>query len=625
MGRLAIKQTLFLLCCISLLLCSNPIAFAQSDEEKEILRLFYEKEDLVVVSATRNEKPISQVAENITVITAEDIEEMNAHTLTDVLNIITGVQMEIKGGVGSVTHPHIQGSDYRHVLVLIDGVSLNNLSDNFADIGAITVQHIDMIEIIKGPASSAWGSSLGGVINIITKSAGNSLMPVGTISTSYGEGNTGDYRAEVYGKAGIIGYYLSAGRLQSDGFSPNMSALNDNFYTKLNMDITKKVELQFTLGYNKGGRGFGEFPDYDLIFDNDFEYLFSTLSLNTSFNDKADLSISLRTSTQDTEFLQTQYSTGQEMDKQTYGDENTGGSLKLDLKHGKHLIVIGSDYDNSKYNSNTMTSGTKRLEKWAVFTNDTISFNNLSITPGIRYDNISTTSDDFISPSLGGTYALGKKSLIRIAVARGFNIPPITARYGKGFFYNPNPDLKVEKVWSYQVGFETGILKYIWLKTTGFKYDINDAIDKKQEQVSTINKAKIRIQGVAVEIETLPLYNTSLYGGYILQDKRNLETDEVIKDISKYTIDIGLKYNDKKSLKGLLTGHYVWWNAEPINNGEYSSFIWDLNVSKKVYTHKHRSADIFLTAHNLFNDSQYLDELYKNPRRWIEAGVRIKF
>jgi vitamin B12 transporter len=74
-----------------------------------------------------------------------------------------------------------------------------------------------------------------------------------------------------------------------------------------------------------------------------------------------------------------------------------------------------------------------------------------------------------------------------------------------------------------------------------------------------------------------------------------------------------------------IRGHYIWWNAEISFKGKYSSFIWDLNFLKTVYRSDKRAVELFLTAHNIFNGSQYLQEPFKNPRRWIEGGLRIKF
>lgn len=158
---------------------------AQSVEEQEkaFISMF---SDQSAVSATRSSKPLSQTPENITVVTAEDIKLSGAHTLAQVLNNVTGVQVLTTGGPGNTATVLLQGSIDRQVTVVIDGAIINNLSDNTVDISTIPVQDIERIEIIKGPASSSWGSALGGVINIITKSADTTKKVKGVISSSWG-------------------------------------------------------------------------------------------------------------------------------------------------------------------------------------------------------------------------------------------------------------------------------------------------------------------------------------------------------------------------------------------------------------------------------------------------------
>jgi len=599
-------------------------AYGQPEEEMKILRMYYKEEELVV-TPTRYLKPISQVAENITIVTSQEIEAMNAHTVTDVLNTIPGIQMDIRGGPGSGTNAHIQGSEFRHVLVMIDGVTLNNLSDSFADISAIPVQNIERIEIIKGPASSTWGSSLGGVINIITKSAGNSKKIEGTLSASYGERNTGDYRAEASGKIGDFGYYVYGGNLISDGFRPNTHFYENNIYTKLQWDITERAKLLFILGYNKGNRGSGEFLDFS--FRNDFEYLFSTLSLNYSITDTADFNLSLRTSRQNAEHFLNQLGTGNELEMNTFYDKGNGGSAKLTWMYGMHSMVLGADFDDGELESNAISGRRQDLEKWAIFANDTIVVNKFSFTPGIRYDH-TNTNGDFLSPSLGITYKVTENTLLRTYVARGFSIPPLFNTFGTGFFSVPNPDLEVEKVWSYQAGIESTALRYFWFKTTLFRHDISDAIDNEElpdGTVQAINKGKQRRQGLELELKTIPVYNTSIFAGFAYVHAKDKDTGERLQNIPEYTYDVGIQHDNNKSFRASLRGHYIWWNAETSLKGKYSSFIWDLDLMKRVYTKDKRTVEIFFTAHNIFNGSQYLQEPFKNPRRWIEGGIRLKF
>ena len=103
-------------------------------------------------------------------MTAGEIEALNAHTLADILAGVTGIQLEMTRTPGTTVNLEVQGSGFNHVLVLVDNVPINTLSENFADVSGIPAQMIERVEIVKGAASSAWGNALGGVVNVITKS-----------------------------------------------------------------------------------------------------------------------------------------------------------------------------------------------------------------------------------------------------------------------------------------------------------------------------------------------------------------------------------------------------------------------------------------------------------------------
>ena len=137
---------------------------------------------------------------------------------------------------------------------MVDGISLNNLSDNFADVGAFPVGEIDRIEIIKGPASSVWGSSLGGVINIITRSPDPEpefrRLGFGVRSAAgHRRFPCGHFR---HGRQ--LGYYLYGGGFTSDGLTPATSYDGGNFYGKLQWAASGTAHLQFSLAYDKGAR-----------------------------------------------------------------------------------------------------------------------------------------------------------------------------------------------------------------------------------------------------------------------------------------------------------------------------------------------------------------------------------
>ncbi|WP_298268147.1 TonB-dependent receptor [Geobacter sp.] len=607
-------------------------AHAQTEEDLRVLEMFYEDKDLVV-TPSRDPKPISEVAENITVVTAREIEAINAHTLADVLNTITGVQIDLRGGPGTQSTPAVQGSDPLHVLVMIDGVAQNFLVNNSADVGAIPVQQIERIEIIKGPASSSWGSSLGGIINVITKSPNDERSAAGLVSTSFGERFTGDHRVELSGTVGGNGYYVHAGKLHSDGLLPNNQFDGNRAYGKFQRELPDGGSLQWTLGYSGSSRGDQQDFRADLSSRNRFDNLFSTFSFAYPVTERIDLDLSLRTSWKSLARIDSQLSTGLEQSKVSIDELTYGGSAKLTWRERAHHLAFGADFDRGDVEETTTAVGnpaavvTPHLTKWALFANDTIAVGNLTVIPGVRYDHTSTNGD-FASPSLGVTYGLGEHIVLRGAVARGFNIPPLIFTSGDGLTTAPSPGLKVEKVLSYQAGFETTLFRYFWLKSTLFRHDISDAIVPillSNGQAQFLNQNRQRRQGVEVEVRTVPFFNTSIATGYAYVDARNRDTDEQLSNVASHIYNLALQYDDRNGLRGTLTGHYIWWNAASDNRAKYTPVVWDLNLTKRLFKGERMDAEAFFTAHNLFNGAQYLYDSLKNPRRWFEGGVRFRF
>ncbi len=609
-----LKIGAFLFCFTLALACLCRISAAQSEEEMLILRMYYKEKDLVVVSPTRYPKPISQVAENITVITAKEIEGMNAHTVADVLNKVPGIFISFNQDFGASSSVFIQGSEARHTLVLVDGISWNLLSEGSAETNSIPVGIIERIEVIKGPASSAWGSSLGGVINIITKQAGNTERSAGSMRASYGERSTQDYRIDFSGLAGPVGYYLFAGRQESDGLMSSRYFNNDSFYAKFNIPVARDVDVGMSIGYSEPHINFfGDLMEYT----GDSRTFFTTASLDASLTKDLGLNLSFYIFKQKPVF-------NVDISNYIYDEETTGGSSKLVWTQGMHTAVLGIDFDYGKLDQTepALPTTSSHIDKWAIYVNDTITIDGWSITPGIRYDYNSITGS-FISPSLGLTYELGEDSILRASVARGFTLPPLSWTSGGGLFLNPNPSLEPEKVWSYQAGVESAIAKYLWIKATFFRHDLENAVEPSELFPMFINEGKIRRQGIEFEAETMPIHNLSLLGGFSYVRKKPSSESKPAAESHSY--NIGVKYDDKESFEARLSGHYMWWGLDSFFEANDNDFIWDLNINKKIYSREKTATEIFLTVHNIFNGVQYDLRDDRCPERWVEAGIRVKF
>ncbi len=623
MHKYFLKTILFF--SLAFFLLAAPV-LAQPESDMEVLRMFYNDDD-ILVTPTRYPKSISRVAENVSIITAEDMKAMNAHHVTDVLQYVTGVQVAVRGGPGSFQNVFIQGSDQRHVLVMIDGVSQNLLAEGFADVGAIPVQNIERIEIIKGPGSSVWGSSLGGVINIITKAPDDTREFGGTASASIGSRNTGDYRGEISGNVAGLGYYLSGGGFVSDGLTDHNSFNGGNMYTKLQLAATNRADLTFTLGYNSGFRRMLDNPNSNISQDMDFANFFSTISLDWLLTNDLSLGMSLHAARKESNIIRYELSSGIKQSDFNVSDTLFGGSAKLTWTEKHHQMLTGVDFDLGELDGDIYTDGQQRQNKWALFANDTLTFGAFSLIPGLRYD-YTSNSDDFWSPSIGATYTLAGNTILRADVARGFTTPPLGYTSSDFNDYRKNPGLKPETVWSYAAGFETTALRYFWLKTMFFRHDINDVLAVEPttgKPFTYINKGKQRRQGVEAEIKTMPVYNLSLIAGYAYVEAKDRDTGEEITGTARYTVDAGIQYDDKKSFQATLKGHYARWNIPPEERGKFNAMTWDLNMSKKVFSTENTSIDLFFTAHNLFNSAQFPISYTRNPGRWFEGGARFDF
>lgn len=604
---------------------------AISTEEMSLLEMFYPEEELVL-TPTRSYKPLSQTAENVLVITAEEISLMPVHTLGDILNYLPGLQMDIHGGPGLAHDIHIQGSESAHVLVMLDGLPLNSLSEGHAYPGAIPVHIIERLEIIKGPASSTWGSSLGGVINIITKAAEGQEPIEGQASVQHGEYKTSDYCSEVAGTSGNFGYYLAASWLESDGMRPYTFFSENTFLTKLRLGRLERLQAHLSLSYFDGSHGMGAFSEWNEKEKGAFEYLFSSLTLNWQPDCQTNLSLVLRSRQQDSEKNTLQLDTETLIESSQEKEISQGAAAQLTWRQGFHHLVLGADFDQGSLKTKNLAGGKKNITEWALFSNDTIHIQKITINPGFRYDYHNLVGEIF-SPSLGVTYQLVEHTLLRAYAAKGFHTPNLYQVYGKDFhFYQANDDLKEEKIKSIQMGLESAPYQFLWLRLSYFRHYLKDALvgkkiseDDEPLLYQTVNEKRQRRQGFELETKISPLAWLSLSGDYAYIKAQNLSTDKKILSIPNQIANIELQLKMDDSLFSGLLGHYVKWPSEAYLHSQDDTFVWDVFLKKAFLTDGQKRVEVSLMLHNLFNTPQYLYRDFQNSPLWLEGGLRFSF
>lgn len=224
--------------------------------------------DEYVVTANRMPVKKSEVAANVTVITHEEIEKGGFSSVPDVLSK-SNVDLR-ESGTGTV--PLLNGDD--RVLILVDGrrMSWNHLvisgnSHAGTNLDILPVKNIERIEIVRGPASSLYGSdAVGGIINIITRRAKTANT---SISSEFGSWGLRNYSLNTEGKENSISYLITAEKKTRDNFkyknaqtgkteTKQDSQIDQKFVTmKLDKDFSNGNSLSLQVEHGDDQSGFG--------------------------------------------------------------------------------------------------------------------------------------------------------------------------------------------------------------------------------------------------------------------------------------------------------------------------------------------------------------------------------
>ena len=623
--RRTVFQKLIVVLLASLLSGVTPV-FADDDPLDTLG--FTDSPEEALVSTARIPRPTSKTAENVTVITAADIRALNAHTLAEVLQTVPGIQLDYLRTPSSFTYFNIQGALSSTVLVLIDGIRQNDFNQNTTWTGLIPVQQIERVEIIKGAASAAWGPALGGVINIITKTPNPERAVSGMVSGSIGSQFTADSRAELSGTKDRLGYYLTAGNLRSDGFSPNTATNMNNLYGKLVYALPGDGTVTLGMSHLAATPGLDEADvgpprNWGFIHDNN-EYRRNNgfLKLQQPLGNKLSLDLDgYFTNRDDHTKLGSRDALGAVYFTNDFvvRDSSRGANARLTWGDSQQSLVTGFEYAYAQATSADLLSPdppfyNRSWDRWALYGNGAYTIGSLTILPGVRFDHTGITGDS-TSYTLGATYQLAENTTVRAYGAKGFTLPTIG-----------NQTTALQKIQTIQGGIESGVVPYLWLKGTYFYNTLRDS----EASASSVTTNQDR-QGFEIEARSTPLFNLSLTGGYTYLYAKNSDTGERIQttrdqSVPPHLVKLALNYDKADlGLRGTLTGNYVWWNS-PDAFTQGAGMIWDLHLNWKMRPKSELSPELFFSGHNLFNGVQTTDSMvYRNASRWFEGGVRVNF
>ncbi len=204
-------------------------------------------EDLneVQVIGFATERSLQETSASISLLTSKDLSKQNATSLTQSLNNLPGIRIDQSGldnqrvtirGIGANSNLGVRG-----IKVYFNDIPLTE-PDGYTRLEALDFTTIGRVEIIRGPASSLYGTANGGVMNFNSEKApyGGTSLQVGQLLGSYGLNRTGMIFKHGSDKANI---YASATSQGSDGYRANNRSDRDNVNFAGQFFLTSKLSI----------------------------------------------------------------------------------------------------------------------------------------------------------------------------------------------------------------------------------------------------------------------------------------------------------------------------------------------------------------------------------------------
>jgi outer membrane receptor for ferrienterochelin and colicins len=386
--------------------------------------------DEIVVSGTLKSVSRIQTPVPVEVYTTAFIKKNPTSNIFEALQNINGIRPQINCGVCNTGDIQINGLKGPYTMVTIDGMPIVSSLSTVYGLSGIPNSLIDRIEVVKGPASSLYGSeAVGGLINIITKKTVNApLFSADIFSTSWLENNVDlGFKSNVGKKAvslvGINYYnYTQPIDKNNDNFTDitlqeRISIFNKwNFARKNNKEFNIAGRLFYEdrwggeMQWNKSHRGSSDVYG-ESIYTKRMELL-SKYQLPTTEN--MNVSFSITAHDQNSVYGKSNYMANQKI---------AFGQYTWDIKSEKHNMLLGTAFRYQYYNDNTPATLTAEKTKiYSVFLQDEIKLaQKHNILLGVRYD-YNNNHGYIFTPRIAYKWNPTKNDVFRINAGTGFRI-----------------------------------------------------------------------------------------------------------------------------------------------------------------------------------------------------------
>lgn len=499
-----------------LLAISGAPALAGDGDEASVLRLFFEKEDLVT-AASRVPEAARTAPATVDVFTREDIENTGARTLSDLLRTLESVY--IAPQTSSRESLWIRGIRNRYndkVLLLMDGVPWRDpVYENAPVDEYLPLTNVERVEVIRGPGSALYGTNaFAGVINIVTRTPPE--KPFLDVQAAAGDYSTREAYARGGFTAGGAGLFAFLRYFDTDGDGLDLQrhqlkqVLRQNPKKNVSGGLTLTAG-DFTLRYEQ--------VDYDHLFYTDWDVptwrwgdewykyrdTFVSGQYAHSFGERWGVRAVGYYQDYDLKTFWREFLWGQQGPNSTPDDveydidvfkrgRRVGGDVQFNANlPGRHELVGGATYEKESLSLvedrwlDVHTGVVTRpfyidpvsTTTWALYAQDIWRAADwATLTLGVRGDHNSVFGWH-VTPRVGVTFHPGQKLVLKLLYGEAFRAPSAREFYTvdlTGDFPPGNPDLEPERIQTWEAGLSYTFSPYVQSRLVLYQERTFDAI-----------------------------------------------------------------------------------------------------------------------------------------------------
>jgi vitamin B12 transporter len=580
-----------------------------------------------VYTASKSLVSATNVTDNVSIITSEELSLKGITSVAEALNTISGITVTSSGSLGTTQSVFIQGLSNKYTLLMVDGVRYNDPSNTSgAEFSHLLIGDIDRIEVIKGSQSGVWGAdAAAGVINIITKRASSGTHgSVGGETGSYGRKSANISLAHKTDKLDVI---LSVQRITEDGFTSqapwgkNIDDYEDDPYQNTTINLKTGYWINQNNRIESGYHDTNALSSYDGSTLNDYRN--SDVRNRSGYVTYKFLSgnHALESTLSNSNFHKKELGT-------TSGVNDYAGNIPfVELKDtwkyfDNSILVMGGSYEKREIHYTKIGDSEKELDdnSKALYMNNSNKFGNIVLSEALRYDSFSAFENK-VTGKVGAKYLFSDHLNVYANFGTAYKTPSMLDMIN--VWGTSNFDLKPENIQSLNIG-----LYYSGLTINFFRNEIEDMINWDTGTSKNVNIAGTSVmKGVEISYEQQFLQSLLLGANYTYVDAQKEDGTRLTRR-PRYQTSLYATYMPTQKLTLNANGTYIGsradqdfstWPATNVETGNY--FVANAKVNYAI----DKTWNVYLKANNLFNRYYQTAYGYASAGRSFYLGTQVSF